>query len=410
MALKLFVDVGSTVLKFAVLDDTDVLINQVFVDRDYDTEVATQVLGLISDIKTRFSVTNVRICSSANGGLRVGVIAMTKTFSGEVVERLSLAAGANVLFNLVVSDVNDAPDVDVLVVTGGIDCVTAPRLRAKFHALNFTNIRFRSLFYAGNNYLADDFRRAYPNMIQVANPLGKDLSLANLDLLHELRLAYLKDLVDAKGIQPLNAVSEIPIWPTPGVVNLYFATASLGTSGANYPSPLMIIDIGGATTDLHFGTELLGKPSASTAGFLLSDNRYVFGDLGVSASKTSTQSRLRRHRRFFSLLEALYGDEASRKYADYSENEMEKNFLFAACLFLALDAVYFPDPEGRIPQLELKKLNAVLITGGASQSANLSWLQTVVDLCVGRGTKNSVKVFLDTDYQFWIHGLKLLSH
>ncbi len=404
--MRALIDIGSTVLKVALLDRTGSVAGQSYFDRCYEEGIAAQVKRVLAELRRQSSIESVRICSSANGGLRVGVLGLTRTFSGAVAAHLALSAGANVVVSHVIGEVNDGPivDLDVLIVTGGIDCVETPRLEKRICSLNLTRYHFKSLLYAGNRYMYESFRRHHPEAKAVDNPMGTDLSLLSERLLEILRHAYIDDLVDKNGIRELHEMSEVPIWPTPAVVSLAFATISECGAACVYPMPFLVIDIGGATTDVHFGLECLAERSALWTTTFRSANRHVFTDLGVFASRKSTELRMRSHEKFFDLLEAIYGDAASSRYAEFAEGEMNKAFLFAACLFLALDALT-EEHDGRIPKLELFKLNAVVITGGASQSADMHWLQAVIDMFLADGAKGRIKVLIDENYRLWASGL-----
>lgn len=404
--MKAYIDIGSTVLKVALLDGAGLVAVQSFIDRSYEDGIAAQVDQVLGKLRSKFAIESVRICSSANGGIRVGILGLTRTYSAAIAGHLALSAGANVVVSHVIDEANAGPtvDLDVLIVTGGIDCPETPRLEERVRSLDLSGYRFKSLVYAGNRHLFESFGRHYPDARVVGNPMGADLSLSSEALLEVLRLAYIDDLVDRQGIRELHEVSEVPIWPTPGVVNLAFGVVSACGSDAAYPSPFVVMDIGGATTDVHFGLECLAERSALWSTTFRGANRHVFTDLGVFASKASTEVRMRSHERFFDLLEVIYGEDASRKYAEFAECEMDKPFLFAACLFLALDALTSSGGD-KIPNLELSKLGAVIITGGASQSADIAWLQAVMDMFLADGAKGRVKVLLDDNYQLWVQGL-----
>lgn len=404
--MKAFIDIGSTVLKVALMDETLKVATQTYFQRIYEEGFATQVVRVLTELKRSSPISSVRICSSANGGLRVGVLGLTRSFSGAAAAHLALSAGANVVVSHSFDEGNEGQmvDLDVLIVTGGIDCTDTPRLKSRICSLSLSGYRYKSLLYAGNIHMFEAFRYRYPDAIFVDNPMGTDLSLSNEALLEVLRLAYIEDLVDKEGIRELREISEVPIWPTPGVVNLAFAAASGCGVDTTYPSPFMVIDIGGATTDVHFGLECLAERSALWSTTFRSANRHVFTDLGVFTSKASTEVRMRSHERFFDLLETLYGGDASRKYSEFAEGEMDKAFLFPACLFLALDGLTSGGGD-KVPNLELSKLGAIVITGGASQAAEVAWLQEVMNMFLAKDDKGRVKVVLDNNYCLWAQGL-----
>jgi uncharacterized protein (TIGR01319 family) len=408
--MKAYIDIGSTILKFALINNQGSILSQAFYERSYEEKITTQLDRVLAEHRKKSQIDAIRICSSANGGLRVGVLGLTNTFSISIVANLALSAGANVVVRDVFNELKIGPpiELDVLIVTGGIDCSNMKQLGNKVQRLNLANYQFQSLIYAGNKYLFESFKSIFPNSKAVDNPMGTDLSLSSEKLIDVLRLSYIEDLVDRKGIEELHKISEVPIWPTPGVVNLAFEAAFSSSLGAIYPTPFLVIDIGGATTDVHFGLECLSETTALRPGTFRNSNRHVFAELGVFASKASTEIALKSHERFFDLLEVIYEENASNKYAEFTEYEMDKDFLFVACFFLALDALYFNRNE-MVPNLNFSKISSIVITGGASQSANIVWLQAVIDMFLSENSKRSIRIIFDTNYDMWTYGLEKVS-
>ena len=112
------IDIGSTIVKIAEHGRA-----QDRLPRDYDAGIEAQVGGAIDAIRGRDPEARFRICSSANGGLRVGILCLTTRFSGRVAANLASAAGANVVFMRSLSNGEAAPSeaVDALVLVGGTD-------------------------------------------------------------------------------------------------------------------------------------------------------------------------------------------------------------------------------------------------------------------------------------------------
>src|SRR5829696_3219703 len=65
---------------------------------------------------------SVRICSSANGGVRVGILGLSRRHSVVAAARAAVDAGGNVAYRRLFSDAPaPVPPVDVLVLVGGVD-------------------------------------------------------------------------------------------------------------------------------------------------------------------------------------------------------------------------------------------------------------------------------------------------
>ena len=404
--MLILIDIGSTVVKVAEIDNN--LKKQDFYDRDYDVEIYNQISSIINDYKSKYKRPNFRICSSAKGGLRVGIVCLTERFSGNLTRNLALAAGANINFVEVIDhkEKNILPPVDALIVVGGIDCPDVKKMKEKLNNFDTGRYKFQILLYAGNKYLAKEFKRRYKQAIIVKNPISSNLSLCNEDILHKVRDFYLDDLIEKEGVVKLQKFSEIPVWPTPAIVNLAFERISHSKSKLQFTAPFIIIDIGGSTTDIHFGLELVKTDRDNRLSNYHPFNRYVFTELGVFTSRESTIERLSINKRLYEFFRMLYGEKASRKYADFRNGVMDEDMLFYACFFLALDSVYQREGEKDIPLLDIEKIKSVVITGGASQKVKLEKLSRIVKLFLKNPSGKKIKLFLDKNYEIWMEGMK----
>ena len=161
----------------------------------------------------------------------------------------------------------------------------------------------------------------------------------------------------------------------------------------------------GATTDLHYTTDIIREESAEKALFGSSVARYVFTDLGIVASRDSTLLQLRGHPRLYDLLSRITEDHGIREmYQALREGEFEPSprLLSYAGLFLALDRFANGTTPG-IPSGDLTNVAQILLTGGASQILDVSVASRVVDLFVcGQGNS---RVLIDRSYRIWVDGM-----
>jgi len=394
------IDIGSTIVKVAENGRAHAQYL-----RDFDGGIEAQVNGVIDAIRGRDPQARFRICSSANGGLRVGILCLTSRFSGRIAANLASAAGANVIFlhGMNGNGAVTAEAIDALVLVGGTDGSDAGQLERHLDAIDLSDFDFQILVYAGNNVMAGAFRRRYPAMRVVANPLGPNLELINTGLLDMLRDAYLDDLIQKDGVAALQGSSEVPIRPTPAVVNAAFRILSTRRAGPAFPLPFLLVDIGGATTDVHFGVELLSATSRVRLEGFLDDNRYVFAELGVSASRDSTVVRLAEHPGLHDFLTAFDADRTRELYRAVVEGEAPDVLMPYACYFLALDGVGVGHSGDR-PALRIDKANAIVVTGGALQDADAAILKRIGRLLV-HSDATAPDVIFDRDYSLWTLGL-----
>ncbi len=154
--VRVAIDIGSTVVKVASGASDGELLSQEFYPRDFDAGIARQVESIVNH--TGFSDEDVLICSSANGGLRVGIVCLTEHFSGATLRNQVLLAGANPVFVCGLDDHSgNTDDVDILIVGGGIDCTEGAPLEQRLRRFDASKYRSSALAYTGNRYYADLF-------------------------------------------------------------------------------------------------------------------------------------------------------------------------------------------------------------------------------------------------------------
>src|SRR5208283_1285463 len=148
--------------------------------------------------------------------------------------------------------------------------------------------------------------------VVVPNPLAGQLVSRTSSVFEAVRHAYLDDLVYKEGVSELGSNLSSGIRPTPEVVNLGFQRAVLNRSSIGVIAPCLLLDIGGATTDLHYTVEIVkdngGAPPHSGG---CSVARYVFADLGIVASRDSLLLQLRGHSRLYEFLGEVVSEDVT---------------------------------------------------------------------------------------------------
>ena len=405
--MRLAIDIGSTVIKCAKVDPQDKIVEQCFYPRDFELGIAKQVDSILRGVGEIAENLNVLICSSANGGLRIGIVSLTQHFSGSTLRNQALIAGANPVFVHVLGvDEPRSVYVDALLIGGGIDCDEPGPLADKLQAFDPSKYNFGTLLYAGNKYLAADFVARFPQVSVITNPLSESLRGESLTVFEALRNAYLNDLVHKEGISELPPELVGRIRPTPAIVNQGFQRAVYNQSELKIAGACILMDIGGATTDIHYTVELVRKDSINRPSAGSSIARYVFTDLGTVASHDSAMLQMRIHPRMYEFLSAVFArDEANNLYRSLREGEYEppENILAYACLFLALER--FSQGKGPgLPAADLDKLSQFILTGGCAQVLNEAQILSVLKLFISPG-ENCPSIFIDKDYSIWVAGI-----
>ncbi|OLR94646.1 glutamate mutase L [Actinokineospora bangkokensis] len=390
----LLVDIGSTVVKVCAHDGTRPGPVRL-VPRDPAVAPGEQVLALAG------GAPRLRVCSSANGGLRVGVLGLTRGHSTAAAVRAAVAAGGNVVYADLLGLPRDtpAPPVDVLVLVGGVDGADPVHLRDRLGRAPQAGRPHEVLVWAG----ADEpgVVAGLPVDHVVPNVLDHRLRPATGALADLVSGLYVEDLVDSKGLRALAGRTEVAVWPTPAVVSL--AAGTLAAGGAPFPdvtTPFIVVDVGGATTDAYYCAELRAGTARPAPGE--SVVRRVFTDLGVVASLPALRQAVTTHPGLLDLAAALDPDDHRERYHQLCAGDWPPGpTAFLACLYLALHRLVDP---ARGPEVDPSGVVGLLVTGGAKGGADTDAVRRVAAAALGV-PEARWHLRLDTGYELWAHGL-----
>lgn len=406
MRAQIVVDIGSTVVKIARLAESGEMESQQLFPRDFDAGIARQVESLLERCGVALDNDDIVVCSSANGGLRVGIVCLSPHFSGAALRNQVLLAGANPVF---VHSLDEQPgslaQVDILMVGGGIDCADAAPLERRLRGFEPQRYLYGSLLYAGNSYLAPLFVELFPAALVISNPLATSLAGRTLSVFEAVRRAYLDDLVYKEGVSELRSNLSRGIRPTPEIVSLGLQRALANSSSINISGACVVLDIGGATTDLHYTVEIVRDDSEQKPSAGISVARFVFTDLGIVASLDSLMLQLRNHPRLYEFLDSILVEGVGAAYQSIREGEWEPTPLVLSygCLFIAFDR--FAQGRGPgLPTADLGRIAQIILTGGASQTMDEGVVGRMFQL-FRTELSAAPLIMIDKRYQLWVDGI-----
>lgn len=395
-------DIGSTVIKLCTAGERISPVERI--PRRPALAPGDQVADLLT--RRRPAGHGLRVCSSANGGVRVGILGLSRRHSVAAAARAVADAGGNVVYQreLGCRDGSEAPRVDVLVLAGGVDGADPRRLRTALSSCRLADHPRDVLVWAGTP--DPEATAGLPVDRWAGNVLGRHLRPQPDGLARIIRDLYVRDLVDHKGLRALVGVCDAPIWPTPAVVALAAERMSRrGGHAVAVPmsptTPFVVVDVGGATSDVYLCAELGSAPAAGEGTIV----RHVFTDLGVVASKPGLLHRLADHPDLIDLVRAVAPDRPRALFNALSEGDeaaLEPPVGFLCCLFLALRRLA---DGGGARQADLGRAAGFLITGGAWEGAPLAAIHRVVGAARGRPVAAG-SILVDEAYQLWAQGLR----
>ncbi|SBT41103.1 glutamate mutase L [Micromonospora narathiwatensis] len=401
----LLVDVGSTVVKVCTRLRADRFSAVERIGRIAGVSPGDQVGELVAERRRTSGVTAVRVCSSANGGVPVGILGLSGRHSVAAAARAAVAAGGNVRYERLLTGPSNmpAPPVDVLVLTGGVDGADHHRLRDALAGTRLADHPHEILVWAGAD--AAEVTALLPPHRRATNVLDRHLRPCPGGLTDLVRDIYTSDLVGRKGLGALADVTEAPIWPTPAVVGLAAERLSRHRLLPDVAAPFVLLDVGGATTDAFVCAELRrghpprgGPPDPSVV-------RHVFTDLGVAVSAPALLGRLAADPGLFELVRAVAPERSRGLHHDLSAGHataLTAPVGFLCCLFLALRRLTAPDGPH---QIDVGRAASIVVTGGARSGASTAQIHRVVDAAAG-GSEQPREVVVDHHYLLWAYGIQ----
>jgi len=292
----LCVDFGSTFTKGVLIDPAD---GRLLAGATVATTLASDVLDGYDAICSILAAQgfsgekDVLACSSAGGGLRLAVVGYERSVTAEAGRRVGLSAGAKVVH--VASGPMTASEVanlrtmrpDVILLVGGTDGGNADvllhngsrlakaRMRAPVVVAGNVDARAdvaTSLQSTGRRFILAD--NVLPT-IGVISPEGARAAI---------REVFLRHVIGGKGLSKGPRFAAMVRAPTPDAMLRGVETLAAGTDG-----DVLVIDIGGATTDVYSVISPQGEDAVLRKDVVapLWHARTVEGDLGMRWNATS---------------------------------------------------------------------------------------------------------------------------
>lgn len=247
----------------------------------------------------------VRASSSAAGGLRMVAVGLVPTLTLQAARTAAMGAGARVVgaygYRLSGTELAEIErlDPDILLLAGGTDGGDTGVVLHNANRLAGADVS-GPVIMAGNKEAADEVTsvlRAGGKEVHRADNVLPDLNRLSVESCGALiREIFAREIVRARGLADVEELAGGPIVPTPLAVLRAAEVLAAGTANRPGLGELMVVDVGGATTDVHSVAE--GQPSA--AGAMLRGipepyaKRTVEGDLGIRVNAPNVAELIER--------------------------------------------------------------------------------------------------------------------
>lgn len=230
--------------------------------------------------------------SSAAGGLRMVTVGLVKELTAEAARRAALGAGAKLVgtfaYRLTRADLAEIENLapDILLLAGGTDGGNAEVVLHNAEVLAGAALG-GPVIYAGNRAAADeaaDILGRGGKIMVVAGNVMPEFNVLNIEPARAaIRGVFIDRIVHAKGIDRAAGRFDAVMMPTPAAVLEGARLLAQGTASQPGLGELLVVDIGGATTDVHS----VAKGDPSREGVIVHGlpepfaKRTVEGDLGM---------------------------------------------------------------------------------------------------------------------------------
>jgi uncharacterized protein (TIGR01319 family) len=296
----LLIDFGSTYTKMTAVDlDGPAILGQASALTTVNDGLIVGYLNAVRKLEAKIGKLTYQkqlACSSAAGGLKIVALGLVPELTGEAAKRAALGAGARVLktygFELSPLELEEISNLrpDLILLTGGTDGGNQTTIlhNSKMLAQSPINV---PIVIAGNKSVAVQVETILTVAGKVCyssgNVLPKLGQLQVQPVQKLIRELFLKWIIHAKGLDRVESMIDGIMMPTPASV-LQAAVLLAEGDGCEQSGwgELLLVDVGGATTDVHSVAD--GLPTRTDIGLRgLPEprvKRTVEGDLGMRYS------------------------------------------------------------------------------------------------------------------------------
>jgi len=397
-SLAILIDFGSTFTKVTAVD----LTNSQLMDRSQApstvlTDVREGLLQALNELHQRCALFDrppndlsvlegktVLASSSAAGGLRIAVVGNVPGLTVEAANQAALGAGAKIVgstaFKIATDKIHEIEMLrpDMILLTGGVDGGDTATILHNARVLAQSVIA-TPIVVAGNRAVADEIckilRLGGKEVRLVDNVMPKAGTLAVEGAREEIRKLFMERITHAKGLDQIKEFVSV-VLPTPMAVLEGIRLGADGTPGEKGWGDMLIVDVGGATTDVHSIGH--GHPTGENVIARGLDEPYakrtVEGDLGIRFNAATILNRVG--------LDELFGDLA-QGFPNFS---IERESLQAYIERISEDT-------GTVPQTEWHS------------AADAVLARAAVDLAVARHVGRRERI-VSREGEAWVHSGK----
>jgi uncharacterized protein (TIGR01319 family) len=297
--IRLLIDFGSTFTKVAAIDMNKAEVaGTARVPSTVETDITKGLEEALKIINQKTKISNLEkkealACSSAAGGLRMICSGFVPELTSKAANLAALGAGAKVigcyshkLTQQEVAEIDTAAP-DILLLAGGTDGGDDQVIIHNAGMIAHAGQGIKNIIVAGNKTTHDElktlFANSNKNIIYTKNVMPEIGVLDTAPCNKEIRELFMKNIIQAKGIAKAKSVIKDVIMPTPSAVLEAAKLIAGGWGDDKGFGEVVVIDPGGATTDVHsIAKGNPERPDIMMVGLPEPyEKRTVEGDLGL---------------------------------------------------------------------------------------------------------------------------------
>lgn len=298
LGIYLLVDFGSTYTKVTAVNlESEEIVGWAQASTTVDTDITTGLQKALSKLADTCGIDATKVqgkyaCSSAAGGLIMAAIGLVPELTLEAARRAALGAGAKVVcgygFEIdeeIAKQIEEAK-CDIILLSGGTDGGDKKTILHNAEMLAASKISCPVLV-AGNRVAANKAKSILESKnktVYISKNVLPSLDVVDVEPAQNIiREIFLSHIIKAKGLEKAQEFIGKTIMPTPKASMLAARLLAEGTDSEPGMGSLLVIEIGGATTNIHSvadnspmtpQTIIKGLPEQKL-------KRTVEGDLGI---------------------------------------------------------------------------------------------------------------------------------
>ncbi|MFL6173289.1 MAG: glutamate mutase L [Marmoricola sp.] len=404
------VDFGSTFTKAALVDRAT---GALIATAQHPTTLGTDILDGLDACRENLLAAHpeaagaqVLACSSAGGGLRIAVVGTEELVSAEAGRRVALSSGGRVVhvaagrLDATSLAALEAAEPDVLLLTGGTDGGDSDVLLHNAAWLEQEHWS-RPVVVAGNVEASEAVRQHLVGggtpFVLADNVVPRIGVLAPESARAAIREIFLSHVIGGKNLSARPEFAEMVLGATPDVVLVAVELLAQAQGSSTPGSGVVVVDVGGATTDVH-SVVVLDPEEAALAREVVAIapvTRTVEGDLGMRWSAASTAEAAAADG-IDADLAAVAGARSDPAFLPCDADEQAEDLrLASAAATLAVRrhagrSRVLVSPEGRVVERSGKNLRAVGLlvgSGGVFRAATAEQAAQALLGATGSGTE-----------------------